>query len=70
MADKFNLDGFSVSDDNVCTATGGFVGGIKTTEEYTITPPSGGDVRTFNPNTATINELMDFVATLAGDVLK
>jgi hypothetical protein len=26
MADKFNLDGFAVSDENVCTADGGFVG--------------------------------------------
>jgi hypothetical protein len=26
--DKFNLDGFAVSDENVCTADGGFVGGI------------------------------------------
>jgi hypothetical protein len=28
MSDKFNLDGFAVSDDNVCTADGGFVGDI------------------------------------------
>jgi len=28
MADKFNLDGFSVSDADVCTADGGFVGDI------------------------------------------
>jgi len=26
MANKFNLDGFSVSEENVCTADGGFVG--------------------------------------------
>jgi hypothetical protein len=26
MADKFNLDGFAVSDEDVCTADGGFVG--------------------------------------------
>ena len=28
MADKFNLDGFSVSDADVCTADGGFVGDV------------------------------------------
>lgn len=28
MADKFNLDGFSVDEDNTCTAIGGFVGDI------------------------------------------
>jgi hypothetical protein len=28
MADKFNLDGFSVDEDNVCTADGGFSGQI------------------------------------------
>jgi hypothetical protein len=28
MADKFNLDGFAVSDADVCTADGGFVGNL------------------------------------------
>jgi hypothetical protein len=38
-------------------------------QTYTITDPAGGDVRTFNPNTASVNELMDFVATLAKDIM-
>lgn len=70
MADKLNIDGFSVSTANVCTAEGGFVGGIETGEAYTIDSPDGGAVRTFDPDTATLAELMDFVATLAGDILK
>lgn len=41
-------------------------GGVVTT--YTLTPPSGGDLRTFNPNTATFGELADVLATLIKDL--
>lgn len=37
--------------------------------DYSITDPSGGKVYTFNPNTATLAQLMDFVATLAKDMV-
>ena len=42
MSDKFNLDGFSVSETNVCTAEGGFVGDVTgnlTGSETTHTAP-------------------------------
>ena len=32
---------------------------------WSITDPSGGDVYTFNPNTATFGQMADFLATLA-----
>jgi hypothetical protein len=71
MPDKFNLNGFSINENNVCTAAGGFVGSITIPEaaSYTVGAPSGGDVRTFDPDTATMGELMDFVATLARDLM-
>lgn len=41
MADKFNLDGFAVDENDVCTADGGFVGGL-----------SGGVSTKYGTNTA------------------
>lgn len=40
----------------------------RTQNAYTVTAPAGGYSRTFDPNTATLGELMDFVATLAKDI--
>jgi hypothetical protein len=70
VGDKWDIEGVRVDQNNVMHAEGGFSGGIVTGNSYSITQPSGGDVRTFNPATATIDELMDFVATLAGDIIK
>jgi len=70
MGDKLNLDGFAVSEADVCTADGGVGGGMVTGETYRVEAPDGGPVRAFDPDTATMAELMDFVATLAGDILK
>ena len=36
---------------------------------YSIEEPDGGKVYSFDPDTATVAELMDFVATLAKDVM-
>ena len=41
MADKFNLDGFAVSEDNVCTADGGFVGNLTGTLTGSVTGGEG-----------------------------
>lgn len=35
---------------------------------YSLTPPSGGDLRTFNPNTASLGEIADVLATLIKDL--
>lgn len=40
MADKFNLDGFSVDENDVCTADGGFVGDFTGLETKVIVIPS------------------------------
>lgn len=37
-------------------------------ETYTITPPSGGDLRTFDPNNFTDNQMAAVVATLIKDL--
>jgi len=37
-------------------------------ESYTITEPTGGWKRTFNPNTATENDLYDVLATILKDL--
>ena len=54
MADKFNLDGFSVDENDVCTADGGFVGDV-TGRVYggKTAYSSSGDVNLF----ATLHEL-------------
>ena len=41
-----------------------------TDEVYTLTAPSGGDLRTFNPNTATLGEIADVLATLINDLVE
>lgn len=37
----------------------------KSDEGYDITPPPGGEVKVFNPETATMNDVYDFLATLS-----
>ncbi len=37
-------------------------------EIYTLTPPVGGDLRTFDPNTANFGEIADVLATLIKDL--
>jgi len=41
----------------------------RTQNTYTITDPAGGAVRTFDPNTATLGDALDFIATLASDIM-
>lgn len=41
-------------------------GGLATV--YTLTPPAGGDLRTFDPNTATFGQIADVLATLIKDL--
>ena len=36
---------------------------------YSIETPDGGKVYSFDPDTATVNQLMDFVATLSKDIM-
>ena len=40
----------------------------RTENTYTITAPSS-ELRTFDPATATLGQLRDFVATLAADIM-
>ena len=37
---------------------------------YSIEEPDGGKLYSFDPDTATLAELMDFVATLAKDIVR
>ena len=46
MADKFNLDGFSVGTNDVCTADGGFVGDV--TGDVVSTSISSGASQNMN----------------------
>jgi hypothetical protein len=58
MADKFNLDGFSVDEDNVCTAEGGFVGqnfGDATTYTVSATAPTTDKVVIINTSLDVVN---------------
>lgn len=51
---------------------GVYHGGIAIPEasSYSVTTPSGGLVRSFNPDTASLGDLMDFVATMAKDLME
>ena len=37
-------------------------------QAYVLTPPSGGDLRTFDPNTTTIGQMARVLATLLKDL--
>lgn len=69
---KWDIDGVSVDVDNNLYIEGELKTGYDpddgTSNEYTITAPAS-DLRTFDPATATINQLMAFVATLAKDLV-
>ena len=71
-SNKWSLDGVFVDAQNNMTVTGNMTvnGNIKPAggQVYDVTAPAV-DVRTFNPATATINDLYDFVATLAKDLV-
>ena len=73
MANKCNWDGVSIDTANNMTVAGDLTvtGDIKPNgggQTYAVTAASV-PTRTFNPATATVNQLMDFVATLAKDLV-
>lgn len=47
MADKFNLEGFSVDENDVCTASGGFVGDVTGDITGDVTGQVFGSVTTY-----------------------
>jgi hypothetical protein len=67
VVQSINSFDLEVGEDNI-------VAGSVTSEKlaifdtYTLTPPTGGDLRTFNPNTATFAHLADVLATLIKDL--
>ena len=72
MANKWNLSGVSADSNNNVTIGGDLTvtGDIKPNggQTYSVTAASS-PLRTFDPSTATLNQLMDFVATLAKDIV-
>ena len=73
MANKCNWDGVTVDKQNNVTIGGDLTvtGDIKPAgggQTYTVTA-AVTPLRTFNPATATLDQLMDFVATLAKDIV-
>ena len=78
MPNKWNLDGVSVDNQDNMTITGDLAVtgdltitgdlGLNGGQTYTVTAASSPS-RVFNPATATLNQLMDFVATLAKDLV-
>ena len=73
MGNKWNLDGVRVDEDNNMTIGGDLTvtGDIKPgggSQTYIVTA-AVTPLRTFNPATADLGDLMDFVATLAKDIV-
>ena len=73
MANKCNWDGVSIDTSNNMTVAGDLTvtGDIKPNgggQTYSVTA-AATPLRAFDPATATVNQLMDFVATLAKDLV-